>query len=315
MTGFDPDTLISLRQAHARGDLDRQVFWQRMRDHHCLLRAYPALLEDGDVETIELTAAGLVVRLKSGLKYFWNPENLREPVSAAINHGTYEAFAGRVLARCAARASLVVDAGANIGWYAIRLASIMGAQGRVIAFEPVTETAATLDANIALNGLADRITVMRAGLSERRGGGEIFLPQETGHVGASLQDLHPEEVSRKIAINLTTLDDVLPLSDKSPLDLLKCDVEGAELMVLQGGRSVIERDRPILFLEILRKWSAAFGYHPNDVIAWARSLGYACWAVGETQLRLCENVADDTIETNYLFVQPDRDAALIDGLT
>ena len=306
--------LCELRHAYQRNELERQKFWQSMRDHHRRLRAYPPLLAESEVESIRITAAGLIAQLGSGLQFFWNPENLREPVSVAINHGAYEPLAGRVLDRCAKRASLVVDAGANIGWHAVRMAKAM-AGGRVVAYEPVEETAATLNANIALNGLSDRITVVSQGLAAGPGSDAIFLPQDTGHVGASLRDLHPGETSRKLTVRLTTLDESLLAAGAAPLDLLKCDVEGAEMMVLQGGTAVINRDRPVLFLELHRKWSAAFGYHPNEVVAWTEALGYDCWAVGEKQLRRCKTIADDTVETNFLFVQPKRDAALIEGLT
>ena len=312
MKNLKTEALCDLRRAYERSDLDRQKFWQLMRDHHLQLRAYPPLLAQGEVESIQISAAGLIAQLKSGLKFFWNPENLREPVSEAVNHGAYELFAGRVLDRCAKGASLAIDAGANIGWYAVRMATAM-ASGRVIAYEPVRKTAKMLKANIALNGLSDRITVISQGLAARSGRGEIFLPRDTGHVGASLRELHPREISRKLAIRLTTLDESLSVNPAAPLDLLKCDVEGAELMVLKGGMAVIERDRPVLFLELLRKWSAAFGYHPNEVIAWTEALGYDCWAVGENQLRRCKKIADDTVETNFLFVQPKRDAELIEG--
>ena len=313
MKDLDIQALCDMRLAYERGDLDRQKFWELMRDHHLRLRAYPPLLAKGEVKAIQIGAMGLIAQLESGLKFFWNPENLREPVSEAINHGAYERFAGRVIDRCARRASLAVDAGANIGWYSVKMAAAM-AGGRVIAYEPVGDTAAMLKANIALNGFSDRITVVSQGLAARPGQGEIFLPRDTGHVGASLRELHPGEVSRKSIVRLTTLDESLPVNTAAPLDLLKCDVEGAELMVLQGGAGVIARDRPVLFLELLRKWSAAFGYHPNEVIAWTEALGYDCWAVGEGRLRYCETIADDTVETNFLFVQLERDAALIEGL-
>ena len=314
MKDLETQALCDLWLAHERGDLDRQKFWELMRDHHLRLRAYPPLLAKGEVESIQIGETGLIAWLESGLRFFWNPENLREPVSEAVNHGAYERFAGRVIVRCARRASLAVDAGANIGWYSVKMAmSMVG--GRVLAYEPVGDTAAVLKANIALNGFSDRITVISQGLADRPGGSEIFLPRDTGHVGASLRELHPGEMSRKLTIRLTTLDESLPANTGDPLDLLKCDVEGAELMVLQGGARVIERDRPVLFLELLRKWSAAFGYHPNEVIAWTKALGYDCWAVGEGRLRYCETIAEDTVETNFLFVQIERDAALIEGLT
>ena len=314
MKDLGTQTLCDMWRAYERGDLDRQKFWELMRDHHLRLRAYPPLLAKGEVETIQIGATGLIAQLESGLKFFWNPENLREPVSEAVNHGAYERFAGRVIDRCARRASLAIDAGANIGWYSVKMATAM-AGGRVIAYEPVGDTAAMLKENIALNRLSDRITVISRGLAARPGRSEIFLPRDTGHVGASLRELHPGEMSCKLTVRLTTLDESLPANTTAPLDLLKCDVEGAELMVLKGGAAVIARDRPVIFLELLRKWSAAFGYHPNEVIAWTEALGYDCWAVGEEQLRYCKTIADDTVETNFLFVQPERDAALIEGLT
>ena len=302
--------LCGLRDAYEQGDLNREQFWQTMRDQHRRLAAYPPLLGKSEVAAIRVTDAGLTVELDSGLKFFWNPENLREPVSVAVNHGTYEPFEGRLLARCAERASLAVDAGANIGWHAIRMAANMTC-GRVVAYEPVGETAAMLHANIALNGLADRITVVCGGLADRAGSGELFLPSDTGHVGASLRNLHPDEAASRVVVRLSTLDEAFPADASESLDLLKCDVEGAELSVLQGGRAVIERHRPVLFLELLRKWSSAFGYHPNEVIEWTRTFGYECWAAGTERLRRCEVIDDSTSETNFLFALPERDAAML----
>jgi FkbM family methyltransferase len=314
VTASDPKHLIARRHAHTAGELARDVFWQEMRDSHMGLRSYQPLLAEGEVEALEITASGLVLRLKSGLKLHWNPENRREPGSAALNHGVYEDFAGRVLNECASRASLIVDAGANVGWYALRLATGMADGGRVVAFEPVQHTSAALRANIALNGLGERIAVVQSGLSDKAGEAEIFLPADTGHVGASLENLHPDEESLKETIKLTTLDEAMSTPRFDRLDLIKCDVEGAELMVLRGGETVIGRDRPVLFLEILRKWSAAFGYQPNDILSWTTNLGYACWAIGESGLRHIQTVDDTTPETNYIFVQPERDFGLIDLL-
>ena len=172
MKDLDIQVLCDLRLAHEQGDLDRQKFWALMRDYHLRLRAYPPLLEKGEVASIQIGETGLIAQLKSGLRFFWNPENLREPVSEAVNHGAYERFAGRVIDRCARRASLAVDAGANIGWYSVKMA--MGG-GRVIAYEPVGDTAAVLKANIALNGFSDRITVISQGPRRPSGSGRNFF--------------------------------------------------------------------------------------------------------------------------------------------
>ncbi len=314
MSGGAADGPTALRVAYADGAIERGDFWQKMRDRHCGLLDYSELLAGSDVEEIAITCGGLIVKLSSGLRFRWNPENLREPVSVAVNHGSYEAAAESVLERCARGTALIVDAGANIGWYAVRLCTAAGPDGRLVAFEPIPETAATLEANIALNDLGERIRIVRAGLSEVPGEATIYLPQATGHVGASLQNLHPHETSRTLRIPLTTLDREFGGNASDRIGLIKCDVEGAELLVLRGGKDVIARDRPILFLEMLRKWSARFDYRPDDVIAWTAALGYACYAVGEERLRRCTGVDEDTVETNYLFLQPERDRALMEEL-
>jgi hypothetical protein len=100
------------------------------------------------------------------------------------------------------------------------------------------------------------------------------------------------------------------------VDLIKCDVEGAELFVLRGAAQVIERDKPIVFLEMLRKWARQFDYHPNDIIGLLAASGYRCWAIGEHALREIEAVDDDTAETNYVFLHArhrDEMAAITDG--
>lgn len=49
-------------------------------------------------------------------------------------------------------------------------------------------------------------------------------------------------------------------------DFIKCDVEGAELLVLKGGEETLKSKKPVIFIELIRKWAQKFNYHPNEVI-------------------------------------------------
>ena len=71
------------------------------------------------------------------------------------------------------------------------------------------------------------------------------------------------------------------------VDFLKCDVEGAELKVFQGGLATITSDKPIVFSEILRKWSRKLGYNPNEIFSFFYDLQYRAFtAVDRDSSRL-----------------------------
>jgi hypothetical protein len=96
------------------------------------------------------------------------------------------------------------------------------------------------------------------------------------------------------------MDDVL--MGEARVDLIKLDVEGAELFALRGAEQVIRRTKPILFIEMLRKWTARYDYSPNDIIAFMKGLGYCCLAVEEDKLRELERMSDTEAATNFFFL-------------
>jgi FkbM family methyltransferase len=69
-----------------------------------------------------------------------------------------------------------------------------------------------------------------------------------------------------------TLDDYA--AKMTRLDFIKCDVEGAEMLVVRGGRATLKRLSPLLWLESNPDWTRGFGYAPGDLVAELRSLGY-----------------------------------------
>ena len=82
-------------------------------------------------------------------------------------------------------------------------------------------------------------------------------------------------------------------------------------MVLKGGCDTLKQFKPIVFAELLRKWSKPFGYHPNDMIDFMSSMNYLCIAISNEGYRKCELVNDDTSETNYLFLNKENHSQLI----
>jgi FkbM family methyltransferase len=134
---------------------------------------------------------------------------------------------------------LVLDIGANIGNHTLYLAAIV--RCRVIAFEPNSELVAGLRASVSLNRLEERVTVREVGVHSSPGRG-------------SMNNLNPSNLGAQ-SVRVDERDgefDVVAIDDEDlpgRVTAIKVDVEGAELAVLRGARNVLERDRPVLFVE------------------------------------------------------------------
>ncbi len=298
-----------LALAFQRGELARDEFWAKMREQHQALEQYCELVGRGDVSSVEIHRDGLRVVFADGIKMQWRPDDTRSVPSVSINHGAYEAEELGALCALAEGAQVVLDIGANAGFMALRMARRLAAGGVIHAFEPVPSTYAELVRNVELNGLAAQISAHALALGERPGRVSFFVPAFHGSVAASARPLFAADENREVPVEMTTLDAFAAAAQLSRIDLVKCDVEGAELFALRGGLATIERTRPVLMLEMLRKWARVHGYHPNDIIALLAPLGYRCYSLADGALHEHERIDDDTSATNFFFLDPERHGA------
>lgn len=303
MTILEP--ALSWRRKHEAAELPRGELWAKLRDRHRLIGEHAALIAGTEIAELAVSGEGLIVRLDNGLAFHVDPDAVREAPNIILAQGSYEAFEKRLLLELARDARVVLDVGANIGWYSLHIAA-QEPDATIHAFEPVPTTFAKLSANIALNGMGARVIAASHGLSDKPGSCEMFLPGTSGSPAASMSNLHPSEESRRVTAHFSTMDTFVAAHGIERIDLLKCDVEGAELMVLKGGDASLARFKPAVLIELLRKWSAAFGYHPNDVLARFAALGYRCWGIEDDRLVEIAEVTEATIATNYVFLHPER---------
>lgn len=204
-----------------------------------------------------------------------------------------------------------MDVGANIGLYSIQLAKRFP-NAKVYAFEPMPTSCAYLQRNIAANFVGGQVSSFNYGLSETSGTVEFFASPTNG-TNASLKNVANADDAVAIVGLTLTLDQWCKNQAVAP-DFIKCDVEGAELLVFRGGRATLVQHRPIVFSELLRKWSKPFGYHPNDVIDFFEEIGYLCFSIGAEGVRSMTKVTDSTQETNYAFLHVDAHVQAIDWL-
>ncbi len=141
------------------------------------------------------------------------------------------------------------DIGANVGAIALVLAQRCGPGGRVYAFEPGPPNLARLRRNLRLNPeLAARTEVIAAGVGDSAG--ELWWAEEPGNPGnALLASMGTDRVP------VLTVDDFVRERAIGRIDLMKIDVEGMELKVMQGARHSLLRLRPILYFETLPRYT------------------------------------------------------------
>ncbi len=315
MTRQHTGSARELCSAYEHGELLRDEFWLQMRERHRSIEEYVALMGRGELDHLEIHKSGLIVVFSDGLRMRWRPDDTRSVPSVTVNHGSYEPREVRALTALAEQSRVVFDIGANAGFVALRLSRAQRRKGAVVhAFEPVPSTHQELLANIELNGLGSRVKAHPLALGEAEGCVKFFVPAFHGSVAASGRPLFANDENREVSVEMTTFDRVFAELGESELDLVKCDVEGAELFALRGGLATLERTRPVLMVEMLRKWAKVYDYHPNDIIALLAPLGYHCYSLADAGLVEHAAVDDATQATNFFFLDPSRHGAALAAL-
>jgi FkbM family methyltransferase len=216
------------------------------------------------------------------------------------------------LARLAARlrrGDVVLDVGANIGLYAVRLARALLRLGGgcVHAFEPIPANAERLAYNVAANALAQVVQIHELALGSRHGRTAFHRENEYGAstgnaamIGAAVAPAFGADTEADV----TTLDSFAARLDLGSCALIKLDVEGAELEVLRGGAATIARLRPVILAEYNAFWARQFGWDDAAYAAFASEHDYVAQWLDERH-----NPVRDARIANVLLVPAELSAA------
>jgi FkbM family methyltransferase len=176
------------------------------------------------------------------------------------------------------RGDVVIDIGANVGYFTMLFSDLTGNRGEVHAFEPVPSTYIVLAENIHRFPVYKNVYLNRVALGNKDQPSRMLLPRGdhgqaslVRHSDGSWKDADNEIAS--IEIEMMQLDQYADRLGR--IDFVKCDVEGAELLVLRGAQSTLRRCRPKLFIEIDDRWTRSFGWTTTDVFRYLRQIGYS----------------------------------------
>jgi FkbM family methyltransferase len=148
----------------------------------------------------------------------------------------------------------VIDVGANFGFYTVFLSNLAGDKGNVYSFEPIPLTYEILSNNVRSLSLAN-VKAFGCAISEKDGPGVMVIPKWSASGGenfyqASIQtDKRVGGQFREVQVCLKKLDSLF-YGHERKIAFVKIDVEGHELQVIEGAKSLISQSKPVLLIEI-----------------------------------------------------------------
>jgi FkbM family methyltransferase len=199
--------------------------------------------------------------------------------------GLYEPHLQHFLLKNLRTGSIFYDVGAHIGFFSLFASKMVGEQGCVYAFEPFLPNREKIEKAIAENE-AWNIELCSSAVCETRGTRQLVFGSST-----STPSLIPGTGDRAMQVDTTTLDEFV--KENHEPTLVKIDVEGAELLVLEGGQGLLSGDlAPTLIIEVhsaendilVKGKLRGLGYHISDLQhPWKRRGRYPKHIVAQKQ--------------------------------
>jgi FkbM family methyltransferase len=194
--------------------------------------------------------------------------------------GFTELLPSRRMAQLAKDGGLMIDVGANYGYYSCIWATA-NPNNRVIAFEASPRNFCALQLNLINNGLENQVDVQQTAVGKERGSLPFTLgPEEQTSWGGLLVDKEKEAIE----VPVVTLDEFFSSRQDDCIEVLKIDVEGADTWVLQGAEQLLRshKIRHIFFEENLVRMSA-LNIKPEEAQNLLRDCGYRLESLGTEQ--------------------------------
>lgn len=189
----------------------------------------------------------------------------------------------RLLGRSVRPGATVVDVGANIGWNAVGAARLVGPAGRVVAVEPTPDTLAVLRRNVAAAGLGN-LEVAPVAAGRAAGTAEFYVRGGVSAVNSLYAESRYGRVTEVLRVPVVRLDDLV----EGAADVVKIDVEGAELDVLAGMERLLSAPGLVLIVEWDPVLQRMAGHGAEALPRWLLAEGWRLQAASHLAVRRLE---------------------------
>ena len=166
----------------------------------------------------------------------------------SIACGMLETSVQEAMVRHLGPGDVLLDVGANLGFFSLLGSRLVGSQGHVYALEPVPENALAIRRHAELN-LVENVSVMELAAAQSPGTGRLQLVDDRSWSKLEGYGDHPG-TEQVLEVELVSIDQLVEAGTLPAPSLVKIDVEGAELDVLRGMKATLERARPAVICEV-----------------------------------------------------------------
>ncbi len=183
--------------------------------------------------------------------------------------GVYDRYATFLFEKFIKEGMNVIDVGANIGYYTLLGARLVGEKGRIFAFEPERRNYELLLKNIELNGYKNVIPLQKA-VSYKTGKARLYVDRVNGGIHSLYKT--NQDANETTVVDTISLDDFFK-NRECTIHCIKIDVEGAEMTVLMGMSEIVRKNKNIkIFIEFWPEVFQRSGFSPQEY--WAKLIDY-----------------------------------------
>ena len=196
----------------------------------------------------------------------------------ACEQGVFEYSNVQVLTHFVRSGTWMFDVGCNIGLMSIPVLR-QNSEVNVLAFEPSSNVLPSLEQTLKASPFGIRWSLVSKAVGASAGTTSFCLSSQQDSLFDGLQSTHRANLAAKVQVEITTLDIEWDKVRRPLVSVIKCDVEGAELAVLQGAANLIQACHPAILLE----WSftnlKAYDCDPSELLEWTAQAGYELYAL------------------------------------
>lgn len=206
------------------------------------------------------------------------------------------------------RGDIFFDVGAHLGWYTLNASQVVGRKGKVYAFEPNPSVASWLGTNCQLNNL-ENVSIIEAPVAERVTTLDFWVGESDtlGSLSKTNATRGSRRGAKKIQTTSTTLDSFVKQRRIRKVKIIKIDAEGADLLVIKGGKNFLKRQSPYLIVEVFGLTWEKDRDRDKDIFSYLSRLGYKAYEFVPQGVRLIQKDGPSSQIINLFFAKEDRE--------